>query len=607
MFHGDYGATYLVTFGDANFSSGKVVGVIGEGYARDHVGLINDASDGLGYAVAMDADGNRVAIGVPNDGGSGNSTGMAGAVYLLSFSDTSFGGILEAIIGKGYSGGKHVNVSALAASDQFGYGVSLDADSNRLAVGAPGDDGSSDSVDGSGAVYLFSFIDTSFSGGSLTATIGDGYTGGDNYNVSALDTSDGFGRSVSLAADSSGYHRLAVGAYGDDGSGDSTFDAGAVYLLTFTDADFSGAALAATIGSGYSGGRNISNTNLAMSDNFGQSVALDSDANRLAVGASGDDGSSNSTFEAGAVYLYSFGDSAFGSGSLAATIGSGYSGGNNVSHTALDDSDQFGYAVALNDDGDRLAVGAIGDDGSGFGLDDYGAVYLYTFTNTSFSGGSLASTMGRDYGSSDADDIHIPLDSYDGFGSSVALDSDGDRLLVGSHGDGGFGNSFSYSSSGVVYAFTFADTSFSQGVLSSNQGRYHDNQHVGSVAMTDQFGYAVALDDDGNRLAVGVYGDDGSDNSTSSAGAVHLFSFTDSNFSGGSLDATLGKGYSGGKNVDVSALASMDYFGAAVALDADGNRLAVGAPGDDGSGNAVMVQALCIYLPFQIPRFQEAP
>ena len=78
------------------------------------------------------------------------------------------------ILGFDYADLNPENIS-LAIDDDFGYSVSLDG--NRLAVGAESDDGFGDAVSGSGAVYLYTFSDSSFSGASLQAIVGDGYTG----------------------------------------------------------------------------------------------------------------------------------------------------------------------------------------------------------------------------------------------------------------------------------------------------------------------------------------------------------------------------------------------------------------------------------------------
>ena len=221
-------------------------------------------------------------------------------MHLYTFTDSAFsGGELAGRIGHGYSGGKNINQS-LDTYDYFGFSVALDG--NRLAVGAYGDRGSTNSESYVGKVYLYTFTDSALSGGSLDAEMGDGYTGGKNVNQS-LDTSDDFGYGVSLDG-----NRLAVGAPFADGSGNSRGSSGEVHLYTFSNSTFSGGALAATIGHGYSGGKNINQT-LGSSDRFGFAVSLS--GNRLAVGARLDDGYNNSRSNSGAVYLYTFTHSVF--------------------------------------------------------------------------------------------------------------------------------------------------------------------------------------------------------------------------------------------------------------------------------------------------------
>ncbi len=580
------GAVYLFTFDDAQFTSGKVETIIGSSYSGSKNVNVSalDADDRFGSGVSLNADGDRLAVGAVRDDGSSGSTTDAGAVYLFTFTDTSFsGGSLAATFGDGYSGGNNVDVSNLEADDRFGAEVSLNANGNRLAVGALKDDGSGNSTTDAGAAYLFTFTDTSFAGGSLAATIGDGYSGGNNVDVSNLAASDEFGSGVSLDGDGD---RLAVGAVGDDGSGNAVSGAGVVYLFTFTDTSFAGGSLAATIGADYSGGKDFDLTSLEASDGFGRAVALNASGNRLAISAIGDDGSGNGTSDAGAAYLFTFTDTSFSGASLASTIGDGYTGGANVNVSALGGSDRFGAGVSLNAAGDRLAVGAELDDGSAGATANAGAVYLFTFTDTDFSGGALAATIGDGYTGGNNVDVST-LDAGDAFGASVALNAAGNRLAAGAVGDNASDNSGN--DTGAIYLFTFTDTSFAGGSLAATVGSGYtggNNIDTATVENSDGFGTAVSLNAAGDRLAVGSLNDDGSGNATHRAGAVYLFSFADTSFSSGSLAATIGDGYSAGKNVDVSNLEVDDQFGAGVSLNAAGDRLAVGANQDDGRSNA---------------------
>jgi hypothetical protein len=304
----------------------------------------------------------------------------------------------------------------LGLGNQFGISVSLDG--TRLAGGATGDAGATNSCVSCGAVYLFTFTDLAFAGGALAARIGDSYTGGNNINLAGtLGSGDIFGFSVSLDGT-----RLAVGAIRDNGTTNSCGDCGAVYLFTFTDLAFSGGALAARIGDSYTGGNNINlASTLEIGDVFGASVSLD--GTRLAVGAYGDDGATNSCGECGAVYLFTFADLAFSGGALSARIGAGYSGGNNINlASTLGAGDFFGTAVSM--DGTRLAVGAQGDDGATNGCVSCGAVYLFTQLSS-----ALPVTL---YASTPADSITVTpaaLKTLLDAGTAVVLQANNDITL----------------------------------------------------------------------------------------------------------------------------------------------------------------------------------
>ena len=185
---------------------------------------------------------------------------------------------------------------------------------------------------------------------------------------------------------------------------------------------------------------------LEKSDNFGQSVSLNAAGDRLAVGAIYDDGFGNAFNGSGSVRLFTFTNTSFAGGALAATIGRGYTGSNNLDlGTALETGDFFGSSVSLNAAGDRLAVGATGDDGFGNGFSASGSVRLFSFTDTSFGGGAILGVLGAGYvGVGDLDLQALGLTG--GFGSSVALNGVGDRLALGS-------TAFS-NSTGAVHLFT---------------------------------------------------------------------------------------------------------------------------------------------------------
>ena len=578
----DTGAVYLFDFVDNQFNNGELVATIGKGYVDtpDTIGV--DLSGGLvGGDVLSDVslDGNRLAIRTEDDGVNGGEVD-AGSVLLLSFTGPNFEGAkLEATIGKGYAGGKNLDVTNVEAGDLFGSGVSLDG--NRVAVGAVFDHGDANTGDNIGAVYLFSFTDATFSGGVQEAIIGEGYSGGKNLDLSTeLDDTDFFGTEVSLDGTS-----LAVGAFLDDGqgAGSNGDDFGAVYLITFSDTSFNGAALEGIIGEGYNTRPkdvDLSSV-LDIDDFFGNGVSLS--GNRLAAGARQDDGQgvgSNSN-DFGALHLFTFDDATFTNGARVGTIGSGYNAlAADFDLAALGLADAMGTGVSI--DGNRLAVVSTDDDGFGNTVASSGAVYLFSFADSSFNGPTLESTIGAGYTSGKNIDL-TDLEANDRI-SGVSLD--GTNLAVAAFGDDGF-NNLGGANTGSVRLFTFDDNLFSGGELVGTIGKgYTDIEGStgvdlsGGLADTDLFS-AVSLD--GNRLAVGTALDDGASNTIADAGAVRLFTFADADFNGAALESTFGNGYTGGKNVDVPGLEAGDFFGVSVSL--DGNRLAVGVQGDDGAGN----------------------
>ena len=217
--------------------------------------------------------------------------------------------------------------------------------------------------------------------------------------------------------------------------------------------------------------------------------------------------------------------------------------------------DHFGYSVAL--DGDTLAVGAYGDDGSSSSNQLYGAVYVFTRSGSVWSLQKEISSISTVSGFTSS-----TLKSHDYFGYSVALD--GDTLVVGAYGDDGS----SCSSCGAVYIFTRSGTTWSlQKEISSTSTV--SGFTSSTLKSYDFFGYSVALD--GNTLAVGAYGDDGSSSYSQQYGAVYVFTRSGSVWS-------LQKEISSISTVSgftSSTLKSYDRFGYSVAL--DGDTLAVGA------------------------------
>ena len=525
-------------------------------------------------------------------GGSANA-GIDGTVLFdpknITIADaTTSGGVSQynLVLGYGYADiPGFSSTSHLEQDDHFGSAISLDG--TRLVVAAYGDDGLSDGESEAGAIYLFTFSDLAFSSPSLEGTIGHGYTGGKNLDLSGvLEADDWMGDAVSLDGT-----RLAVGVEWDDGLNNGAYKSGAVYLFSFDDAEFSNPLHAATIGYGYTGGKNLDlSGSLEASDFFGKSVSLQ--GTRLVIGAYGDDGAGNSLSDSGAVYLVEFTGLNFSNPTLNSTIGSGYTTGKDFNLTALDGADEFGWSVSL--DGTGLAIGAPNDDGGTSALANSGAVYLFTFADLAFNSPSHVATIGENYVGTNDFDV-TTLFSGDNFGTSVSLD--GTRLAVGA-GWGGDGFGDVVSNSGEVYLFTFDDLNYTNPSHISTLGAAYtgvnDLNLTGVLGVDDHFGRALSLD--GNRLVVGAESGDGSTGSfSSSSGEVYLITFADASFSSPVLSGTIGAGYTGGNNLDLSDQNVLDSNDTFSTISLDGTRLAVGAPQDDGVNDS-LTNSGAVYL-----------
>lgn len=132
----------------------------------------------------------------------------------------------------------------------------------------------------------------------------------------------------------------------------------------------------------------------------------------------------------------------------------------------------------------------------------------------------------------------------DGFGRTLALSADGRTLAVTSRQAG----------TPKVQLFTRGDTGWQlQASLQPGFGDY-----------ASDFGAALALSADGSTLAIGAPGQDAG---AADVGAVHVYTR--------SADT-----WSRQASVAAREASALMLFGASVALSADGNTLAIGAPGD---------------------------
>jgi trimeric autotransporter adhesin len=363
--------------------------------------------------------------------------------------------------------------------------------------------------------------------------------------ASNADAGDRFGSAVALSADGS---TLAIGAEREDSDGSGANpdtennndidDSGAVYVFVRDGATWKQQAYLKAA------------QPQVIADFGGDPITLSGDGNTLAVGVSFEDVSGS---EDGAVHVF-------------VRNGAVWSQPQRLTAPNGGSSDLFGRAVHLSADGQTLAVGAVAEDGgtagvqnggvifSDEGVEDAGAVYVFARND---NGWALQA-----YVKSSAPTVSA------GFGSAVALAADGSTLAVGASREDGAGGE----NSGVTYVF----------VRSGSQWQQQARLEASNAGAEHFFGGALALSADGNTLAVGAHLESSDavgvqagsptqvNAAASSAGAVYLF-------------VRNGAAWTQQAYVKASNTAADDEFGAGVALSADGNTLAVSAPGEDGA------------------------
>ncbi|TQV74277.1 integrin [Exilibacterium tricleocarpae] len=451
-----------------------------------------DAGDSFGYSVALSANGATLAVGAygedsattiidgnPNNSAAGENSG---AVYIFVRD------------GLEWEQQAYIKPSNTGAGDFFGTALALSDDGSTLVVGATDEDSSSaggggqnDDVENSGAVYVFSRADGDWSQDAV-------------IKASNIDEDDNFGEVVALSGDGD---TLAVSAYreasGDPGNPNNNArpSAGAVYLYSRTN-------------QGWDFDRYLKAPNPDQDDVFGTSLALDSTGETLAVGAPGDDGSTNGMTDSGAVYVFVENNDEWQQQAY-------------VRASNADQGDRFGGAVSLSDDGDMLAVGAafeasdatgIDGDEADDSIDGAGAAYIFTREGNAWTQQTYFKASNTDWS--------------DNFGAALALSGSGTALAVGapfengtSVGIGGDQTADPESDYGAVYFFAFADDEWSQ----------QSYVKATNTSASDSFGAAVALSRNAAVMAVGASMEDGdatgvggdSNQDAVNAGAVYLY------------------------------------------------------------------------------------
>jgi hypothetical protein len=323
-------------------------------------------------------------------------------------------------------------------------------------------------------------------------------------------------------------------------------------------------------------------SNTEESAEFGHAVVLSADGNTMAVSAfweassaKGINGNQNdhSIPQAGAVYVFSRQGAAWTQQAYVKASNTGEAG----TAERFGDGDQFGVSLALSDDGNTMAVGALTEDSASPGINgdqtdnsasSAGAVYVFTRTGSTWSQQAYVKAGNPDPG--------------DMFGYSVSLSADGSTLAVGSYDEGGSARGINgppdnmRRGAGAIYVFVRTGTGWSQ------QAYIHaSNSEAG-----DSLGVHVALSDDGNTLLAGSLDEDcqatgvnppGCDDDRaldSSTGAAYVF-------------IRNGTTWSQQAYLKASNTGPNDWFGSRLALSGDGNIAAIGASLEDSAAQGI--------------------
>lgn len=204
--------------------------------------------------------------------------------------------------------------------------------------------------------------------------------------------------------------------------------------------------------------------------------------------------------------------------------------------TGIEQNDAFGHSIALSADGSRMAIGAMGNTNNG---QESGFVRVYELQNASWV------QIGTDI---------IGEAAFDFFGHSLDISADGNRIIVGA-----YLSDDQASNAGKALVFEYDGTDWAQ-LGNAVFGQNPD----------DQFGRSVAMASDGQRIVVGARNVDAT--TADDVGAVYSYQYN------GSSWTQIGQTLVGDQEAD--------WFGHAVDMSPDGQRIAIGAPLRPGPGSS---------------------
>jgi len=352
----------------------------------------DELGDEFGHVVAVSSDGRRVAIGAPY--------GDVEKVRVMDWDEkiASWKQVGQTLLGE-------------ADGETFGFSIALSSDGQRLAVGGPGN-----YTDWKGKDKVFDWSEDAW------IQIGDSLIG--------EAANEYFGSAVALSADG---RRLATGGP-NESRDDGGQGIGQVRVY-----DWSGTAWIKV-------GDNL--ISKMAGDAFGFSIALSANGHRLAIGGPCNENSHGEN--SGLVRVFDWCDDVWDQ-----------VGGDMIGETA---QDLFGFSLAFSSDGNRLAIG--GPRKYDFVDDEYsGKVHVFEWSSN-----STWTQMG------DSLTGELPGDR---FGHTVAFSSSGNRLSIGLP----FLQMEHYGRSGQVRVFDWCDNKWIP-LGDTLTGKYPGENFGNSVALS---------------------------------------------------------------------------------------------------------------------------
>jgi hypothetical protein len=392
-------------------------------------------------------------------------------------------------------------LSGDSANDQFGHSVATNTDGSVIVMGGIGNDGGT--IVGSGAALVFT--------GNSTV----GWT--QKQKLSGDSAADQFGHSVATNGDGT---VIVMGGIGNDNG--PAVGSGAAFVFTGN----------STVG--WTQKQKLSGD--SAQDEFGHSVATNSDGTVIVMGGRLDD--PNGISNAGSALVFT------GNSTVGWTQAQKLSGDS--------EEDRFGYSVATNNDGSIIVMGGIFNDGGA--LVGSGAVLV--FTGNSTVGWTQKQKLSGDSAGAQ-------------FGRSVATNGDGTVIVMG----GPLDDNGNGTNAGAALVFTGNST------VGWTQAQKLSGDSAGAL-----FGFSVTTNSDGTVIVMGGRLDD--PNGISNAGSALVFT-------GSTAIGWTQKQKLSGDSVN-------DLFGQSVATNGDGTVIVMGGIGNDGgailgSGAAMVFRT---YTPF---------